>query len=73
MSLLKYSFTTIDGDNPATVPVETSYVVETFTKVREIQTIEEIEGSFLKISLKLIKYGTKGRENIILPPIAVQF
>jgi len=44
MSLLKYSFTTIDGDNPATVPVETSYVVETFTKVREIQTIEEIEG-----------------------------
>ena len=44
MSLLEYGFTVIDGDNPATADVvETSYVVETFTKVREIQTIEEIE------------------------------
>lgn len=44
MSLLEYGFTVVEGDNPATADVvETSYVVETFTKIREIQTIEEIE------------------------------
>lgn len=44
MSLLKYGFTTHEGDNPATTDVvETSYVTETFSKVREIETILEIE------------------------------
>jgi hypothetical protein len=42
MSLLKYSFTV--GDNPATTDVvETDFVTEVFSKVREIETIEEIE------------------------------
>lgn len=42
MSLLKYSFTL--GDNPATVDVtETDFLVEAFTKVREIETIAEVE------------------------------
>ena len=43
MSLLQYGFSY--GDNPATTDVtETDYLIETFTKVREIQTIEEIVG-----------------------------
>ncbi|MFH0993257.1 MAG: hypothetical protein V1761_02785, partial [bacterium] len=42
MSLLKYSFTL--GDNPATVDVtETDFLVEAFTKVREIETIADVE------------------------------
>lgn len=42
MSLLKYGFTL--GDNPATTDVvETDFAIEAFTKVREIETIEEIE------------------------------
>jgi len=44
MSLLKYGFTTHEGDNPLTADVvETSYVTESFAKVREIETILEIE------------------------------
>lgn len=41
MSLLKYGFTL--GDNPATPDVvETDHPLEVFTKVREIETIQEI-------------------------------
>lgn len=44
MSLLKYSYGY--GDNPLTTDVvETDYLIETFGKVREIQSIEEIEGT----------------------------
>jgi branched-chain amino acid transport system substrate-binding protein len=43
MSLLKYGYSTVQGDNPATTTVvETEYVVEVFTKVREIETIDQI-------------------------------
>lgn len=42
MSMLKYGF--VLGDNPATTEVtETDFVIESFVKVREIETIEEIE------------------------------
>lgn len=42
MSLLKYSF--VLGDNPATTDVvETNHALESFAKVREIETILEIE------------------------------
>jgi ABC-type branched-subunit amino acid transport system substrate-binding protein len=42
MSLLKYSYTI--GDNPATTDVtETDFLRETFAKIREIETISEIE------------------------------
>jgi hypothetical protein len=44
MSLLTYGFAY--GDNPATEDVvETDYPLEAFTKVKDIQTIEEIEGN----------------------------
>jgi len=43
MSLLQYGYTI--GDNPATADVtETDFLREAFTKVREIETIETIEG-----------------------------
>lgn len=41
MSLLKYTLTY--GDNPATEEVETDFPIETFVKVREIETLIEIE------------------------------
>jgi branched-chain amino acid transport system substrate-binding protein len=42
MSLLKYNFTL--GDNPATTDVvETNFLTESFAKVREIETIEQIQ------------------------------
>lgn len=42
MSLLKYGFTL--GDNPATTDVvETTFALETFAKVKEIETIDQIE------------------------------
>ncbi len=44
MSLLKYGYSIVQGDNPATTTVvETEYVVEVFTKVREIETIDQIQ------------------------------
>lgn len=44
MSLLLYTVTAMTGDNPATADVvEDGYNVETFVKVREIETILEIE------------------------------
>ena len=44
MSLLEYTYGL--GDNPATTDVvETDFLTESFQKVREIQTIEEIEGN----------------------------
>lgn len=43
MSLLQYGFTL--GDNPATTDVvETTWAIEAFTKVREIETIQDLEG-----------------------------
>ena len=43
MSLLKYSY--VLGDDASTTDVvETDFPIETFTKVREIETIETIEG-----------------------------
>jgi ABC-type branched-subunit amino acid transport system substrate-binding protein len=42
MSLLQYGYTL--GDNPATTDVvETDYVTEAFTKVRDIETIQDLE------------------------------
>ena len=42
MSMLEYGFTY--GDNPATTETtETDFLLEAFTKVREIETVEEIE------------------------------
>jgi len=44
MSLLKYGYIVTEGDNPATLDVvETSYVTESFAKVREIETIQDLE------------------------------
>jgi hypothetical protein len=43
MSMLQYTY--VAGDNPLTTDVvETDYLYESFAKVREIETIEEIEG-----------------------------
>ena len=39
MSLLQY--TVVNGDNPATVEVETSY--KAFVKVRDIETLTQIQ------------------------------
>ena len=42
MSLLKYTF--VLGDDPSTTEiVETDFVIESFGKVREIETLTEIE------------------------------
>lgn len=44
MSMLQYTY--VAGDNPLTTDVvETDYLYESFAKVREIETIEEIEGN----------------------------
>ena len=41
MSLLKYTYTL--GDDPLTTEVETDFVLESFVKVKEIETIDTIE------------------------------